>query len=41
MGATALNVTGDLVGTSVIAKSEGHSLAETPDEAGGQAAENG
>ena len=41
MGATALNVTGDLVGTSVIGKSEGHSLVETPDEAGGQAAENG
>jgi Na+/H+-dicarboxylate symporter len=30
MGATALNVTGDLVGTSVIARSEGEALQETP-----------
>ncbi len=29
MGATALNVTGDLVGTSVIARSEGEALSET------------
>ncbi|WP_447042822.1 dicarboxylate/amino acid:cation symporter [Vreelandella sp. H-I2] len=29
MGATALNVTGDLVGTSVIARSEGEELRET------------
>jgi len=29
MGATALNVTGDLVGTSVIARSEGEELKET------------
>lgn len=29
MGATALNVTGDLVGTSVIARSEGEALQET------------
>ncbi|MDR5884648.1 MULTISPECIES: dicarboxylate/amino acid:cation symporter [Halomonadaceae] len=34
MGCTALNVTGDLVGTSVIARSEGESLSEAPaDEA--------
>ncbi|MCW4148827.1 dicarboxylate/amino acid:cation symporter [Halomonas sp. 18H] len=34
MGCTALNVTGDLVGTSVIARSEGESLSEEPaDEA--------
>ncbi|MBE0399602.1 dicarboxylate/amino acid:cation symporter [Halomonas sp. FME1] len=32
MGATALNVTGDLVGTSVIARSEGEQLSETPVE---------
>jgi Na+/H+-dicarboxylate symporter len=30
MGATALNVTGDLVGTSVIARSEGEQLKEEP-----------
>ncbi|CAO1660327.1 Sodium:dicarboxylate symporter [Halomonas sp. NYA30] len=30
MGATALNVTGDLVGTSVIARSEGEELKERP-----------
>ncbi|MCZ0927998.1 dicarboxylate/amino acid:cation symporter [Halomonas janggokensis] len=30
MGCTALNVTGDLVGTSVIARSEGESLSEEP-----------
>ncbi|GGC76943.1 dicarboxylate/amino acid:cation symporter [Vreelandella lutescens] len=41
MGATALNVTGDLVGTNVIARSEGHTLAEAPDEEGGHAVENG
>ena len=41
MGATALNVTGDLVGTTVIARSEGHTLAEAPDEEGGHAVENG
>ncbi|MCO7228433.1 dicarboxylate/amino acid:cation symporter [Halomonas sp. CnH100-B] len=40
MGATALNVTGDLVGTTVIARSEGHTLAEAPDEEGGHAVEN-
>ncbi len=33
MGATALNVTGDLVGTTVIARSEGEKLSETPVEA--------
>lgn len=33
MGCTALNVTGDLVGTSVIARSEGESLSEQPVEA--------
>ncbi|MBP5979278.1 MAG: dicarboxylate/amino acid:cation symporter [Halomonas sp.] len=33
MGATALNVTGDLVGTTVIARSEGEQLSETPIEA--------
>ncbi|MGY2461256.1 dicarboxylate/amino acid:cation symporter [Vreelandella sulfidaeris] len=32
MGATALNVTGDLVGTSVIARSEGEELRETTSE---------
>ena len=32
MGATALNVTGDLVGTSVIARSEGEQLSEAPSE---------
>lgn len=32
MGATALNVTGDLVGTSVIARSEGEQLSEMPVE---------
>ncbi|MBT2773049.1 dicarboxylate/amino acid:cation symporter [Halomonas sp. ISL-60] len=31
MGATALNVTGDLVGTSVIARSEGEQLQEVPE----------
>ena len=30
MGCTALNVTGDLVGTSIIARSEGSKLAEQP-----------
>jgi Na+/H+-dicarboxylate symporter len=39
MGCTALNVTGDLVGTSVIARSEGESLSEEPaDEATAAAA---
>ncbi|MGM0855778.1 MAG: dicarboxylate/amino acid:cation symporter [Pseudomonadota bacterium] len=33
MGCTALNVTGDLVGTSVIARSEGETLSEQPVEA--------
>lgn len=32
MGCTALNVTGDLVGTSVIARSEGEQLSEEPVE---------
>lgn len=32
MGCTALNVTGDLVGTSVIARSEGEQLSEAPTE---------
>lgn len=32
MGATALNVTGDLVGTSVIARSEGEQLQEVPED---------
>lgn len=32
MGATALNVTGDLVGTTVVARSEGEQLSETPVE---------
>ncbi|MGO1626262.1 MAG: cation:dicarboxylate symporter family transporter, partial [Halomonadaceae bacterium] len=30
MGCTALNVTGDLVGTSLITRSEGDKLAEQP-----------
>ncbi|GGW46643.1 MULTISPECIES: dicarboxylate/amino acid:cation symporter [Halomonadaceae] len=32
MGATALNVTGDLVGSSVISRSEGNDLSEAPPE---------
>ncbi|RUR53079.1 dicarboxylate/amino acid:cation symporter [Vreelandella populi] len=39
MGATALNVTGDLVGTTVIARSEGDQLSETPIEADETSAE--
>ncbi|MGP5323773.1 dicarboxylate/amino acid:cation symporter [Vreelandella titanicae] len=37
MGCTALNVTGDLVGTSVIARSEGEELQEEPVEDAGLA----
>ncbi len=41
MGATALNVTGDLVGTTVIARSGGHALADAPGEEGGHAVGHG
>lgn len=41
MGATALNVTGDLVGSSVIARSEGNTLSESPDEESSHAVEHG
>lgn len=41
MGATALNVTGDLVGSSVIARSEGNTLSESPDEESNHAVEHG
>lgn len=40
MGATGLNVTGDLVGTSVIARSEGEQLSEAPVEASPTAAKS-